>query len=543
MINYQYNNKLVGIFLFFLLLYSIVIFNLYTVQIRQTGYFKNLANQQYNVTHTITPIRAEIFDRNGLPIAVNKDSIAAFIIPSKLEHDHEVKQFLARHFDSAYSRLMQNSNLHFLYIKRRLTETEIEILKNSSLTDIKFLKEPSRFYPIESLATVVGITDINNNGLMGLEYMYNNHLAGKSSTHLLEKDARSGHFFFKSETKIEGTTGKAITLTIDSILQFLVYEELKEYVAKVEAKEGAVLILDPESGEIFVMANYPDFNPNKTENLDLSLTKNQIIANAYELGSVIKAFLTLAALEEEVVTADELIDCENKKETTLNGFHFSTWKPHGLIPFSEVIVGSNNIGVAKVAQRLNTKLYDHYLRLGFGQKIEILPGENRGFINPPKFWSNASSITLSFGYEMSANLLQLAQAMGIIVNDGYMVKPQIIKSDNIIKKSEILYKEKTIKTIKEILKKIIPTNLAKKSAQFGYEVYGKTGTARLLTNGRYEENKNIFTFMGAVEKGDYKRIIITFIKEIKQKNVYASSIALPLFEQVLDKMLMHDKII
>lgn len=545
---HHYNIRLNSIFFFFLFLYVIALFNLYIIQIKKSDYFKTLGQQQYHVTITSMPPRAEIYDRAGQLLATNKERLSAFIIPSRIENIDKVKTFLAKNFKHAYARLEKNPALHFMYIKRRLTEQQIELINQAELPDIKFLKEPSRFYPIESTGPVIGITDLSNQGIMGIELLYNSQLAGQKSIVILEKDARSGHFYFKRETKIQGIYGTPITLSIDSTLQFLVYEELKSRVNELSAKEGAVLILNPENGEILVMAHYPDFNPNNTQKLDISATRNRIITDAYELGSVIKAFLALAALEENVVTPGELIDCENTLVTVLDGIKFSTWKAHGAIPFNEVIKGSNNIGVAKVAQRLGSKIYDHYKRLGFGEKIGIFAGENRGFINPPSSWSKASIISLSFGYEISSTILQLAQAMSIIANNGYIIKPRLIKlSDSEqITKSGPLYKQETIDTLKEILRRekseaII--NKLNKESENNYIIRGKTGTARLLTNGKYDPNRTIYTFAGMLEKGDYKRIIITFIKEIKDnRNVYASTVALPLFEQIAHKLIIHDKV-
>ena len=326
---------------------------------------------------TSTPPRALIFDRTGIqPLALNKESTSAFIIPSKLENPSTLTTFLNHHFKQAAERLKKNPDHHFLYIKRRLSPKEIELIEKSGLTDIKLLKEPSRFYPIQSVGPLVGVTDIDNQGLFGIELMCNSTLAGKPSTYLLEKDCSTRNFYFKRETKVQGSIGSPVTLTLDSVLQFLAYEELREYSTQIGSKESSVLILNPDNGDILVMANYPDFDSNSTDCTDPALTKNRIVTDAYELGSVIKAFLALAALEEKVVKPHELIDCENKKHARVNGIAFSTTKANGIIPFSEVIRESNNIGVAKVGQRVGTKLYDHYKRLGFSKKIGIFPGEN-----------------------------------------------------------------------------------------------------------------------------------------------------------------------
>lgn len=538
----EHNLRIFFIFFIILFLYLFLTFNLYEIQIQNRSFFKKLAKEQYSINITIPSNRAEIFDRNNIALAINKEIISAFIIPTELKNPDSAKDFLSKYFPRALERLNENSS-KFMYIKRKLTESEIELINKENLIDIKLLKEPNRYYPNQSTGPIVGITNIDNQGIIGLEYLYNSVLKGKSSSYDLQKDARSGYFYFENKTKKKESENKNIKTTLDSTLQFLIYEELKEAIKKYKANKGAILVLNPENGDILAMVNYPDFNPNQIENIDLEKTRNRIVSDAYELGSVIKIFLALAALEENVVKSDELIDCENTKKITLNGVSFSTLKAHGKLSFSEVIERSNNIGIAKVALRLDKKIYDHYKMLGFGQKIGILPGENPGFVNPAKKWSKASPISLSFGYEISMNLLQLAQALSIIANDGYIIRPRIILNEEKPIKTGPIYSQPTINAIKEILLKTALRGTGKKASLKGYTIMGKTGTARLITNGTYDQTKHIFTFAGILEKGPFKRIIITFIKESELKNVDASLIAAPIFQQIAQKVIIHEKLI
>ncbi|MBA3751731.1 penicillin-binding protein 2 [Candidatus Dependentiae bacterium] len=543
--NSHSNSRLIIVFFFFFILYMLVLFNLYLIQITRAPFFKALAQQQYAMTLTSTPPRAEIFDRTGTqPLALNKDSISAFITPSKLENEEGITLFLKKQFPQAFERLKKNKRSHFMYIKRRLSPQELEIIKLSAQPDIKLLKEPGRFYTLTSMGPIIGITDIDNKGLFGIEGIYNTRLAGNPTTYLLEKDARFGNFYFKRETKVEGTQGSPVTLTIDGVLQFLAYEELKDYVKQIGSKNGSILILDPKDGDVLVMANYPDFDPNNTDSLDQSFTKNRIITDSYELGSVIKAFLALAALEEKVVSPTELIDCENRLTTFVQGIRVNTTRSNGLIPFTEVLQYSNNIGVAKVAHRIGTPLYTHYRNLGFGKKTGIFPGENPGFITPPSQWSKASLNSLSFGYEIRATVLQLGQAACMIANaDGFLIRPRLVKTDAPAYKEGPFFTPEALQKIRQILITTIDKGAAQKARISGYTVLGKTGTARLITNGKYDPTRHIFTFMGIIEKGSYKRVVIVFLKETAKKGLLASAIAAPLFERVAHKMLIHDKII
>ena len=532
------------VFFAFTIFYLVIIINLYLIQVFHNDYYAQLAYNQHNITVTISPDRALILDRNKNPISLNKESLSAFILPHKIENIKELKVFLKKHFPNALSRFEHANNKFFMYIKRKLNKEEIDIITKSNLIDIKILKEPSRFYPFSFLGTILGITDIDNNGLFGIEKEFNKQLSGSPTTFILDKDARSGHFYFKRKISISGKDSNSITLTIDKDLQFLAYQELKEAIKKFQALEGGVIILNPQNGQIISMASLPDFDPNNTKKIDLELTKNKVITNAYEFGSVMKVFVAIAALEEGLVTQDELIDCENTKEVKIDGMKFTTWAPHGVLPFTEVIEKSNNVGMVKIAKKVGEKLYDHYLKFGFTSKINIqLGGEQKGFINTPKKWSKRSIISLAFGYEISATLLQLAKAFAIIANDGFDVMPTLILTNDANKQKKQLYSQATINMIKKILQNTVAKGTAKNAQINGYTVMGKTGTANIAIDGKYSKTKNMYTFVGIIEKNNYRRVIAVYIKESPQKDLFASTVAAPLFEKIAEKMLIHDKII
>jgi cell division protein FtsI (penicillin-binding protein 3) len=532
------------VFFFFTMLYAAVGINLYHIQIKQHDFYTKLAEQQYHVTITQTPLRGPIFDRTGKNyLAMNKDYIAAFILPTQMKDKKQTLKFLKKHFPQTIARFEKNKNKHFMFIKRRLSPEEIELIKQENNPDIFLLSEPGRYYPLASASPLVGLTDIDNKGLLGLELLYNNTLAGQPTTYHLEKDARSGYYYFKKETTVQGDLGQPLHLTIDADLQFLVQEAVQQTVEKFGAKEAAVIIMDPKTGEILTMLSYPYFNPNNPHSTNNENFKNRIITDAHELGSVMKVCAALAALEEDVVTANELIDCKNSLTTQIDGRTINTVQAHGVIPFTDVIALSNNIGIAIVAKRLNETIYDHYKKLGFGCKTGIkFPGENSGFLNPPENWSKQSIISLSYGYEVSITLLQLACAFCMIAT-GQKVSPSLIVNQCAPQDTRQLYSDSSLNTIKEILERTTLHGTARKAKIKGYRIMSKTGTANMLIDGKYDPDHNIYTCAGIVEKDNYQRVIVTFVKESQQKNIYASTVAVPLFESVAERMLIHDKII
>ena len=541
----KYAKRASVIFVTLLCVYAVIIANLWYLQLWNADFFRQLGSQQYHATITQEPPRAPIYDRTGSHLlAMNKECVSAFIIPNKIKEPERLNQFLHDQFPQAYARYQNSNAKYFMYVKRKLSDSEQEIIKKHGIQDIHLLKESARAYPAPASSTIIGLTDMHNEGLFGVERLYNSQLRGTSSTYCLEKDARSGYFYFKKETKVQGQSGTPVQLTIDSDLQFLVDQELVKAAQKIGAKEGSVVIIDPSSGQVLAVASYPSFDPSSTHNLVMEHTRCRAVTQSYECGSVFKIFTALAALEEGVVTPDELIDCKNSKTAYLDGRRINTWKPHGIVPFSEIIAQSNNIGIAIVAKRLDTKLYDHLTRLGFGKKtgIELL-GEAQGFVNHPSRWSKQSIISLSYGYESMASVLQLASAFCTIANDGVYVKPTIIHSKNgNPPQATPLYSAEHTKTIKNILAHTTQHGTARRAAIKGYRVMSKTGTANIVHNGQYDKDKNMYTCAGIIEKGEYQRVIVTCLREAEQKNLYAAGVAAPLCEQVAEKLIIHERV-
>jgi cell division protein FtsI (penicillin-binding protein 3) len=526
-------------------LYCIIIGNLYSMQVKKQDFFKNMGDKQYSISMTTLPERAYIFDRNGTPIALNKDSFAAFILPKQITDRAAIEAFLEKHFPTAATRLAQAWDKNFFFIARKLTLEQQETIGMANISDIHILQEPSRFYPYKCLGTILGITDIDNHGIMGLEQEYDEILRGSETTHILKKDARSNHFYFEKELAIQGTASEPITLTIDADLQFKITEILQNTIEELQAKEGAIVIMNPENGEICAMTSYPYFDPNNTEHLEIETTKNRPATQAFETGSVIKTFCALAALDLGLTTLDELINCENTKETKVEGIRVRTTHPHGIIPFKEVIQNSNNIGTVKIAKRINEKLYDYYKLLGFGQPTGLhFPGEQKGFVNPPQKWSAYSIVSLSFGYEITTTLLQLARALSVIYNGGYLVTPTLISANAPANKlsGTPLISQKTRDDVDTILQACVQEGSGKRGRITGYKIAGKTGTANILENGKYNEDKHLNTFIGYVEKDSYKRVITVSVKESK-KAAYSSIITAPLFKKAAEALLIHDHII
>ncbi len=513
---------------------------MYFTQILQNNFFKDLGEKQYNVTIQTFPQRACIYDRNNNPVAINKDSLSAFILPKALQDKDELLSFLQQHFPQAYERFDQYKNKNFMFIQRNLTPQQQELIQKSNNCNIHILTESSRFYPYEAMGTIIGITDIDNHGLFGLELQYNKKLQGTPTTYKLKKNAKSHHFYFSKEMTQQGYDGQPITLTIDAILQHKFQAILHDAVQKHGAQEAGALAMDPHTGELIAIASYPYFNPNETKKLNMEHTKCRPVTNCFETGSVIKVFAALAALQEGVTSLDEKIDCLNTKETYLDHLRIRTVIAAGVITFQEIMEQSNNIGIVKVMKRLGADLYDYYKMVGFGEYTGLhFPGEQKGFVNHPSNWSAYSIQSLSYGYEITTSLLQLARGFSAIVNGGYLVTPYLLK-DSTKEQKGPLFSHKTLDDMKTLLRSTVEKGSGMRARIPGYTIYGKTGTANILINGQYDDDRHLYTFIGAVEHNNTIRTIVCYLKDSK-KSTYASLITAPLFKELADALIMHEQ--
>jgi len=538
----DYKIRIGLILILFSFLYVIVLIRLFLLQIYQEKFFRDLASQQYNFSITVNLPRGEIFDRSGQELlAFNRQVPSAFILPRQFNEQKKTELFLKRFYPAVYKKMKLRPDKHFLWLDRMLSDEQVEFLMTKGTSDIELIDEPRRFYFYKSLSHLLGFTDIDIRGISGLELEFEKILAGSPMHLKIQKEARSKNFYFGKEIEKEGRCGKPVTLTIDKDIQELAFDELEASVQNYQAVSGSVLVMDPETGQILAMTNYPSFDPNQKNIQKLDITKNFIVTECFELGSVMKAFLALAALAEGVVTLDEEFDCEGKI-TYVDGFKVENWKSLGILSFADVIRFSSNVGTAKVVGRIGPKYYDHLRRVGFGVKTGIeFPGERDGFVNPPKNWSRHSCKVMSFGYEIMASLLQLGRAFCIFSNGGYLVNPTLLLDPKLKPDAKIkhetktkLYNDKVLSQMREILLGIGELHPVR-----GCTVFGKTGTARCAIPGGYSDKEHIYTFVGILEKGDYKRVIVTFINRPQKTHLWASEVAAPLFQRVAERMLVY----
>lgn len=516
------------LFFLFSALFSVIFFRLIYLQWYQADYFKTAGREQYTKKIVVHPMRKSFFDNHKIPLTYNHFVESAFVLLPQCTQREQLVTFLNQFFPAAAERLEKRPR-QFLWIKRTINSHESELCKKAKIPGLHIVEESRRFCPYPFLAPVLGTTSIDNSGIEGLELYYDSYIKGFPSSVLIQKDARTNTLYFTRELLQKGEKGKAVELTIDCKLSKKVYEELKKTVQKFSAQSGAVLIMDAKTGAIISMVSYPIFDE---KNL---LIRNNVIQDCYEFGSVIKPLVALAALEEKVVTSDEKIDCEGTVAYVAQT-RVENIRPLFVIPFSDVVRFSSNVGMAKIGVRLGERMYDYLARYGFGIPSGVdYPGERAGYLSPPSKWSRSTPVVLSFGYEMNATLLQLARAYAVLGNDGCLVTPHFKKND-IVPKSQPLFSQAALEGLRTILKE--GNSSIKRIPNF--VILGKTGTARIATPEGYSRERHLYTFAGLVERENYRRVIITFIKEPTDPMLLSSQITAPLFSRIAHMMVMHD---
>lgn len=533
------NSRLVVIQIFFLLMIAMIVVRLVWLQVINRDFFTQFGSKQRVIRLKPVARRGVIFDADGICLAYSKKKASLCIVPLDLNTGLAAQDApaiacyhnLKTYFPKVAQEVEQKSTARFLWLERQVSAQRAAAIKELLGNYVHQIDEQTRVCVDESMACVVGITDRDERGLSGVEAVADTRLTGSSALLCLERDARKKKFTIGYELETTSCDGKNVHLTLKSSLHSSALQELEACVKKYQAASGSVLIMDPDTGDLLAMVDYPySYTAN-----------NKSITSCYELGSVFKLFAALASLDSGVVTPDEMIACDGKV-SYLRGFRLENWRPLYDLPFEEVIQKSSNVGLAKVVDRLGTGLYDHYSRLGFGQKTGItLPGEREGFLNPPDRWSKSSPYVLSFGYEVTTTLIQLARAFSILVNGGYAVSPNIIvrasNQEPVQKKSERLrlYPQSTIDIVQRIAERV-----GKRYPVGRCRVMGKTGTARCVEQGQYSTEKHRYTFMGAIEYGSYRRVIITFIEEPQQHDLWAAQVAAPLFQKIAQRILIQE---
>jgi cell division protein FtsI (penicillin-binding protein 3) len=525
------------------------------LQVVQHAEMQARADRQHLRTISPPAKRGEIVDRNGHVLGYSVDADTIFADPSEIESVDTVAQQVCGVLDQCDARMRQEMarnlrrDTQFVYLARKVSPAEAQRVKALELKGVAFLKESRRYYPKKELAAhVLGYVGVDNTGLAGLESTYDAQVRGREGKVLVQTDARQ--HALQSRVDRPATAGASIELTIDQFLQHIAERELRIGVEDNRAAGGTAIVMDPQSGEILALANWPTFNPNSFGKSDDHERRNRAIQDLYEPGSTFKLVTASAALEEDVIKADDAIDCApghivfGSRVIHEYGFH-----NYGVLPFTEVIVKSSNVGAIKVGLRLGPERLGRYVsRFGFGQPIgPDFRGESPGIVWNPARLDASALASVSMGYQVGVTPLQMAAAVSSVANGGSLIEPRVVRAfikdgRRVPVARKVLRRTVSSSTAAElttIMEGVVERGTAKAAAIDGYTIAGKTGTASKLVGGRYSKSEYNASFVGFVPSRQPALTVIVVIDSPHGGGYTGGAVAAPIFKRIAEASLRH----
>src|SRR5436190_4082198 len=498
--------------------------------------------------------RGEIFDRRGrvLAYSVDADSIAA--VPTEIDDPNAVAAQVCRALDDCdrdrQAQIARNlsQKKNFAYVARQVSPDEARRVKALALPGLTMFKESRRYYPNSELAAhVIGYVGLDNVGLGGIESAYDAQIRGNNGKILIQTDNKRRALYSRVERP--ATAGAGIELTIDEYLQHVAERELRAGVEQNHAQGGTAIVMDPQTGEILALANWPTFNPNTFSRAADDDKRNRAIQTLYEPGSTFKIVTASAALENHVITPDTMIDT-NPGSITFPGRKpiFDTHK-YGVINFTDVIVKSSNVGAIKVGLRIGPERLTQYVsKFGFGQTLAPdFKGETAGIVWSAAKLNDSALASVSMGYQVGVTPLQMVTAVSSIANGGHLIQPRVVRA--FIKdgrRLDVPHKEmrrtieaETASTLTTIMEQVVERGTARAAQIDGYTIAGKTGTAAKLVNGRYQKSDYNASFVGFVPSRNPALTILVVIDSPHGNGYTGGAVSAPVFKRIAEAALTY----
>jgi len=473
------------------------------VQVIGTDFFQKQGEIRYARTLELPASRGRILDRNGLILASSIPAPSLWAIPKDFDADKSQRRQLAKLLGMTPKELDDkfDDNQNFVWLRRQAEDQVAKDVLALGLKGIHQVREYKRRYPEGEAAThVVGFTNVEDKGQDGIELGYQGQLAGRDGSRRVIKD-RLGRVVEDIGESVAPVDGRDIDLSIDSKVQFFAYQRIRDAVAEHKAQAGSVVVLDAQSGEVLALANFPSYNPADRRNLTGAQLRNRAITDTFEPGSTMKPFIAGWAMETGRVTPNTMLQTAPGR-MTLTGSTITDAHPHGDLTVAQAIQKSSNVGAVRMAMQFTPKeMWELYAQVGFGQKPQIgFPGAVTGRLRPYKTWRPIEQATMSYGYGLSASLLQIAHAYTAFAHDGEVIPISLLKRPLEGPDSQIpgvrVFSPKTAQSVRDMLQLAAgPGGTGPKAQTMGYTVGGKSGTAYKQEGKGYATNHARYFFV------------------------------------------------
>ncbi|HYA27488.1 MAG TPA: penicillin-binding protein 2, partial [Acidobacteriota bacterium] len=487
----------------------------FQLQILQGEKLMRLGQRQHLKEWIVLPKRGALFDRTGEPLALSMESQSVYARPHRIQDVDNVSQNLAQNLNLRVSDVRQKltSEKPFVWIKRQVAPAEGEKIQALNLDGVGMFYEPNRNYPQGQLAgQLIGFVGRDSEGLEGLELKYNDYIRGETGSSVTERDALGRRVLVQGVEGLQIPPGSDMQLTLDTSIQHLAEKELETSILKYRAKAGVAIVVEPYTGEVLALANYPSFNPNNYSTQTAEQRRNRAVTDSFEPGSTFKTILAATALEEEIVGREDLFYCEMGKYH-YGGKIIHDTHPNGWLSFAKILQVSSNIGFTKIAEKVKKERYFKYIeKFGFGKLTGIdVPGEVPGLLRRVETWSPIDLATHAFGQGISVTPMQMVMAYAAVANGGFLMRPYVTRRV-VSPRGEVLLEnqphvvrrvisEKTAKLLASMLQDVTSEGGTGTMANIeGFDVAGKTGTAQKAdpVHGGYAAKKRVGSFVGFV---------------------------------------------
>ena len=528
---------------------------LFYLQVIAHGEMTTRANNQHLRTIKTPAKRGDILDRNGRVLAFSVDVDTIIADPSEVEHPEETARALCKALDDCDAEKLRDitgrlkRQSQFAYLERQVSPEAGKRVRELDLQGIMLNKESRRYYPNRELAAhVLGYVGFDNKGLAGLESAYDARVRGQDGRLLVHIDSKKRARDAREERA--ATAGDTVETTIDQYLQHIAERELRAGVAEFNAAGGTAVIMQPQTGEILALANWPTFNPNAFRVTDEVARRNRATQDTYEPGSTFKLVTASAAFEEGVIDPTDLIDCAPGYITIPGRKPIHDVHPYGVLSFEDVIVKSSNVGAIKAGLKIGPERLSRYInRFGFGQTLSPdFRGESAGIVWNLARRGESSLASVSMGYEIGVTPLQMVTAVSSVANGGTLIEPRIVRAFIRGGRREPVQHKPVRRTVSpetaavmtQIMESVVERGTATAAKVEGFTVAGKTGTAAKLVNGRYSDRDYNVSFVGFVPSRKPVLAVIVMIDSPHGKvTAYGGTVAAPIFKRIAEASLRH----
>jgi cell division protein FtsI (penicillin-binding protein 3) len=508
------------------------------LQVFQHDFLLQKGNAHQTRVVKISAHRGKILDRYGEPLAISTPVDSIWVNPREVKLTPTTVSHLSRILgvkqESIRARVEGRADKGFVYLKRQVPPSIAQQVKALKLSGVRVDREYRRYYPMgEVFGHLLGFTNVDDQGQEGIELAYDNWLAGLSGSKRVIREGR-GRVIDDVELIQSAKPGQDLRLSIDGRIQYLAYRELKSAVKANKAKSGSVVVIDPQTGEILAMANQPSFNPNNRSQFRSELYRNRALKDVFEPGSTAKPFTIAAALESGAFMPASVVDT-SPGYYQVSGFPIKDSKDLGKLDLGAIISLSSNVGASKIALQLAPEqLWDVFQKLGFGQPTGTgFPGEVGGVLRDYSQWYPLDRATLAFGYGFSVTALQLAQAYSVIAADGVYRPLSLLASVQSAEATPVLSPQSSLAVRKMMQQVVQPGGTGSRASVEGYEVAGKTGTARKAVNGGYAKDRYVAVFAGMVPADAPRLVTVVVIHEPSAGKFYGGEVAAPVFSRIM----------